>query len=155
VTGWTTREAAEKCGLTQYTLRWYERIGLLDRVERTADGRRRFSDSDLDWLMLLSKLRATRMPVRDMLTYAELVRSGAREQERIDLLRVHRERVRQAQLAGEVDARYDPEVIAYIYTGLGNFVGMRWADWTAGGQVPADVLDDVLEVLARGLPPRA
>jgi DNA-binding transcriptional MerR regulator len=98
VTGWTTREAAEKCGLTQYTLRWYERIGLLDRVERTADGRRRFSDSDVDWLMLLSKLRATRMPVRDMLTYAELVRSGAREQERMDLLRVHRERVRQAQL---------------------------------------------------------
>jgi DNA-binding transcriptional MerR regulator len=98
VTGWTTREAAEKCGLTQYTLRWYERIGLLDRVERTADGRRRFSDGDLDWLILLSKLRATGMPVRDMLSYAELVRSGAREQERVDLLRGHRERVRQALL---------------------------------------------------------
>jgi AcrR family transcriptional regulator len=63
--------------------------------------------------------------------------------------------VRQAQLAGEVDARYDPEVIAYLYTGAGNFIGMRWADWTAGGHVPDDVLDDVLEVLARGLPPRA
>jgi DNA-binding transcriptional MerR regulator len=98
VTGWSTREAAEKCGLTQYTLRWYERIGLLDRVERTADGRRRFSDADLDWLILLSRLRATGMPVRDMLRYAELVRSGAREQERIDLLREHRERVRQALL---------------------------------------------------------
>jgi DNA-binding transcriptional MerR regulator len=98
VTGWSTREAAEKCGLTQYTLRWYERIGLLDRVERTADGRRRFSDADLDWLILLSRLRATGMPVRDMLSYAELVRSGAREQERIDLLREHRERVRQALL---------------------------------------------------------
>jgi AcrR family transcriptional regulator len=61
--------------------------------------------------------------------------------------------VRRAQLAGEVDPRYDPEVIAYIYTGVGNFVGMRWADWTAGGQVPRDVLDDMLEVLARGLPP--
>ena len=61
--------------------------------------------------------------------------------------------VRVAQLAGEVDARYDPEVIAYVYTGIGNFVGMRWADWTAGGQVPEDVLDDVLELLARGLPP--
>jgi DNA-binding transcriptional MerR regulator len=35
VTGWSTREAAEKCGMTQYTLRWYERIGLLDRVERS------------------------------------------------------------------------------------------------------------------------
>jgi AcrR family transcriptional regulator len=59
--------------------------------------------------------------------------------------------VRAAQLAGEVDPRYDPEVIAYAYTGIGNFVGMRWAEWTAGGQVPPDVLDDVLELLARGL----
>ncbi|MBV9451369.1 MAG: TetR/AcrR family transcriptional regulator [Streptosporangiaceae bacterium] len=63
--------------------------------------------------------------------------------------------VRTAQLAGDVDPRYDPEVVAYAYTGIGNFVGMRWADWTAGGQVPADVLDDVLELLARGLVPRA
>jgi AcrR family transcriptional regulator len=62
--------------------------------------------------------------------------------------------VRRAQLAGEVDPRYDPEVIAYIYTGIGNFIGMRWADWTTGGRVGDDVLNDVLEVLARGLPPR-
>ena len=61
--------------------------------------------------------------------------------------------VRRAQLAREVDARYDPEVIAYIYTGIGNFIGMRWADWTAGGSVPEDVLDDLLEVLQRGLSP--
>jgi AcrR family transcriptional regulator len=61
--------------------------------------------------------------------------------------------VRHAQLAGDVDPHYDPEVIAYVYTGIGNFVGMRWADWTAGGQVPPDVLDDMLSVLARGLPP--
>jgi AcrR family transcriptional regulator len=63
--------------------------------------------------------------------------------------------VRQAQLAGEVDAHYDPEVIAYMYTGIGNFIGMRWADWTAGGQVPDDVLDDLLQVLHHGLPPQA
>jgi AcrR family transcriptional regulator len=61
--------------------------------------------------------------------------------------------VRQAQVAGEVDARYDPEVIAFMYTGIGHFIGMRWADWTAGGKVPDDVLDDLLEVLRRGLPP--
>jgi AcrR family transcriptional regulator len=63
--------------------------------------------------------------------------------------------VRAAQLAGEVDTRYDPEVIAYAYTGIGNFIGMRWAEWTAGGQVPEDVLDDVLELLGRGLAPPA
>ena len=62
--------------------------------------------------------------------------------------------VRHAQLAGEVDSNYDPEVIAYLYTGIGNFIGMRWADWTAGSQVPADVLEDVLNVLGHGLPPQ-
>jgi DNA-binding transcriptional MerR regulator len=96
VTSWTTRQAAEKCGLSEHTLRWYERIGLLSRVDRTADGRRRFSDADLDWLMLISKLRATGMPVREMQLYAGLVRSGAGEQERVDLLEQHRERVRVA-----------------------------------------------------------
>ena len=61
--------------------------------------------------------------------------------------------VRIAQLAGEVDPKYDPEVIAYIYTGIGHFVGMRWAEWTAGGRVPDDVFDDLMDVLARGLVP--
>jgi AcrR family transcriptional regulator len=69
------------------------------------------------------------------------------------LTRGYARRVRQAQLDREVDARYDPEVIAFMYTGIGNFIGMRWADWTAGGQVPDDVVDDILEVLRRGLPP--
>jgi DNA-binding transcriptional MerR regulator len=78
----------------QHTLRWYERIGLLAPVERGSDGRRRFSDADLDWLALLTKLRATWMPVREMQRYAELVRSGARHQERIELLRRHRAQVR-------------------------------------------------------------
>jgi AcrR family transcriptional regulator len=60
---------------------------------------------------------------------------------------------RVAQLAGEIDPRYDPELIAYIYTGLGHFVGMRWAEWTGGGRVPDDVFDDLMSVLARGLAP--
>jgi DNA-binding transcriptional MerR regulator len=96
VTSWSISEVAEKSGLTPYTLRWYERIGLLSHIERGPDGRRRFSEADLDWLVVLSKLRATGMSVRDMQFYAELVRSGAREQERLDLLERHRERVIQA-----------------------------------------------------------
>ena len=99
----------------------------------------------------------------DMLSRRPWIDRIVRESEFVDtgLFREYYERlargyargVRQAQLVGEVDARYDPEVIAYLYTGAGNFIGMRWADWTAGGRVPEDVLDDVLEVLRRGLPP--
>ena len=96
MTTWTISEAAAKCGLSQHTLRWYERIGLLGDIERGGDGRRRFSDGDLDWLSLLTKLRATGMPVRDMQRYAELVRSGAGQAERLELLTRHREQVRRA-----------------------------------------------------------
>jgi AcrR family transcriptional regulator len=100
----------------------------------------------------------------DMLSHRPWIDRIVRESEFIDpgLFREYYERltrgyargVRAAQMAREVDAQYDPEVIAFAYTGIGNFVGMRWAEWTAGGRVPEDVLDDVLELLARGLAPR-
>ena len=99
MTTWSIGEAAEKCGLSQHTLRWYERIGLLGPVARDASGRRRFGDDDLDWLGLITRLRETGMPVSDMQRYAELVRSGAGEAERLELLRRHREEVRRALAA--------------------------------------------------------
>lgn len=93
MTSWTISQVAEKSGLSAHTLRWYERIGLLDRVERGPDGRRRFSENDLEWVMLLHKLRTTGMRIRDMQRYAELVRSGGGQAERVDLLEQHRELV--------------------------------------------------------------
>ncbi|MDX6417914.1 MAG: hypothetical protein QOG28_2534, partial [Trebonia sp.] len=66
MTTWSISEAAGKCGLSQHTLRWYERIGLIGPVARGTDGRRRFSDADLDWLTLITRLRETGMPVGDM-----------------------------------------------------------------------------------------
>jgi AcrR family transcriptional regulator len=85
---------------------------------------------------------------------SEFVAPGLFQEYYERLARGYARGVRRAQLAGEIDPEFDPEVIAYIYTGVGYFVGLRWAEWTAGGQVPDDVVDDMLEVLARGLPPR-
>jgi len=95
-TSWSIGEVAGKCGLSEHTLRWYERIGLLDRVERGPDGRRRFRARDLDWIVLVTRLRATGMSVKDMQRYAELVRAGGGEAERLELLTEHRRRVRAA-----------------------------------------------------------
>ena len=39
-------------------------------------GRRRYTRGDIDWLVLLTRLRRTGMPVRDMRRYAELARQG-------------------------------------------------------------------------------
>ena len=49
---------------------------------------------DLAWLDICSNLRASGMPLTGIRRYAELVRQGpGNEQERLDLLREHRERV--------------------------------------------------------------
>jgi len=111
-----------------------------------------------------SRERASFRVYFDMLSKRPWIDRIVRESEFIDpglfreyyehLTRGYARGVRAAQMDRDVDARYDPEVIAYAYTGIGNFVGMRWAEWTAGGRVPEDVLDDVLELLARGLAPR-
>ncbi|MGW4895678.1 MerR family transcriptional regulator [Kitasatospora sp. NPDC004240] len=88
-------EVAAASGLTAHTLRWYERIGLLDPVDRSTSGQRRYSDADLGRLAFLGRLRLTGMPVADMLRYVELVRAGGDTMgERRDLLVAQREEVR-------------------------------------------------------------
>ncbi|MDY0816669.1 MerR family transcriptional regulator [Kitasatospora purpeofusca] len=92
----TIGEVSAASGLTAHTLRWYERIGLLDPVDRSASGQRRYSDADLHRLAFLGRLRLTGMPVADMLRYVELARQGDRTSaDRRDLLLAHREEVRQ------------------------------------------------------------
>ena len=59
----TVSEVAERIGLSTHTLRWYERIGLLDHVGRDASGYLRYTACDVEWLLLLIRLRATGMPV--------------------------------------------------------------------------------------------
>jgi DNA-binding transcriptional MerR regulator len=105
--GLTVGEAAAKVGLSVHTLRWYEQEGLVTPVERDAVGRRRYRPEDLDWLQLLTCLRGTGMPVREMRRYADLARSGpATVPERLRLFEEHRERVlaRIADLHRDLDA---------------------------------------------------
>jgi DNA-binding transcriptional MerR regulator len=90
----TISEVAERTGLTRHTLRYYERDGLMLGVDRASSGHRRYSERDLGWIELITKLRATGMPIREVRRYAELVRTGdGNEDERLALLRAHRKRV--------------------------------------------------------------
>jgi DNA-binding transcriptional MerR regulator len=91
----TISDAARAVGVSAHTLRYYERAGLmLDRVERNSATHRRYTDEDLRWVILLTRLRATGMPIRRMREYADLVRDGdGNEAERLALLEAHREDV--------------------------------------------------------------
>ena len=87
-------QAAEQSGFSLDTLRYYERIGLLDDIDRAPSGHRRFRDQDLEWLGVLRCLRDTGMPIAQMRRYAELARGGqATLTERMRLLTEHDTRV--------------------------------------------------------------
>jgi DNA-binding transcriptional MerR regulator len=92
-------EAAEQSGFSLETLRYYERIGLLDGIDRAPSGHRRFRGEDLEWLGVLRCLRETGMPIAQMRSYAELARCGdATLVERMNLLTEHELNV-QAKIA--------------------------------------------------------
>jgi DNA-binding transcriptional MerR regulator len=91
----TIADAAKASGLSAHTLRYYERAGLLDRVDRDTSGHRRYRDGDIERIRFLTKLRATGMPIREVRHYAELLNRGdGTEAERMALLEAHRDAVR-------------------------------------------------------------
>src|SRR5690606_11592285 len=94
MTVYTPAEVVEETGFTLDTLRYYEKIGLLERVERNAAGQRRFTEQDVGWFGMLRCLRDTGMPIAQMLRFAELTRAGDHTiPDRIKLLEDHDRRV--------------------------------------------------------------
>ncbi|WP_246855281.1 MerR family transcriptional regulator [Cellulomonas sp. Y8] len=130
----TIAEAAAATGLTPHTLRYYERDGLLlDAVERASSGHRRYTERDLGWIHLLTRLRATGMPIREIREYADLVRQGeGTEPQRMALLQAHRDAVR-AQLAEVTEHLAAIEMKIDVYAGrLGSGVPVPEAAAAAG-----------------------
>ncbi|MEU3018294.1 MULTISPECIES: MerR family transcriptional regulator [unclassified Nocardiopsis] len=86
----TPGEIAERFGLTLDTLRYYEKEGLLRRVERAPSGHRRYRADDVELLHLVRCLRDTDMPISRLRGFAELVRDGDHTiPERLDVLVAH------------------------------------------------------------------
>lgn len=71
------QQAAALTGLSEHTLRYYERIGLIEPVRRQeSSGHRRYSANDLVKLDAIACLRATGMPIDQMRRYFELRSEG-------------------------------------------------------------------------------
>jgi DNA-binding transcriptional MerR regulator len=73
----TIAEAAARSGLPASTLRYWERIGLVHRVERDASsGHRRYRRADVATLETLANLRAVGLSLEDMRAYQSGARRG-------------------------------------------------------------------------------
>jgi DNA-binding transcriptional MerR regulator len=69
-------EVAKRLNLTIYTLRYYDKEGLMPFVERTPSGIRVFKDSDIDALKLIECLKSTGMPIKDIKTFIDWCSEG-------------------------------------------------------------------------------
>lgn len=90
----TVAETADLIDVSAHTLRYYERIGLVD-VPRSASGQRRYDKRALARVVFLTRLRLSGMSIADITSYIQLVEEGdGTVDARLALLHAHRAKVR-------------------------------------------------------------
>lgn len=72
----TIKEVSEKFDISQDTLRYYERVGMIPPVTRTVSGIRDYQEKDLGWVELAKCMRSAGLPVEAMIEYVNLTQEG-------------------------------------------------------------------------------
>jgi DNA-binding transcriptional MerR regulator len=69
-------EVANELNLTVYTLRYYDKEGLMPFVERTPSGTRLFKESDISALKIIECLKSTGMPIKEIKNFIDWCSDG-------------------------------------------------------------------------------
>ncbi|MBQ9197761.1 MAG: MerR family transcriptional regulator [Clostridia bacterium] len=72
----TIAQAAEKFDLTPDTLRYYEKIGLIPPIQRSAGGIRNYTDDDCGWISFIKCMRSAGVSVETLVEYVRLFHEG-------------------------------------------------------------------------------
>ncbi len=72
----TITEVSQKFGLPQDTLRYYERIGLIPRVNRNKSGIRDYTEQDCKWVEFIKCMRISGLPIEVLIEYVGLFQQG-------------------------------------------------------------------------------
>lgn len=92
--GYTVAQAAKRMNLTAYTIRYYDREGLLPNVERDKAGNRIFNRDDMETLALICCLKRTGMPIREIKQFTDWQNEGNRTlHAREAMLLEHRDKI--------------------------------------------------------------
>jgi DNA-binding transcriptional MerR regulator len=79
-------EVAKELKLSVYTLRYYDKEGLMPFVERTESGTRLFKESDIAALNIIECLKSTGMPIKEIKHFIDWCSEGdATLQNRYDM----------------------------------------------------------------------
>jgi DNA-binding transcriptional MerR regulator len=69
-------EVAERTGINAYTLRYYDKEGLLSFVKRSPSGVRQFAAEDFEPLYTITVLKRSGMPIKEIRKFMELYLKG-------------------------------------------------------------------------------
>ena len=69
-------EVSKKFELSQDTLRYYERIGLIPNVNRNKSGIRDYTDEDCKWIEFVKCMRNAGLPIEVLIKYLDLFQRG-------------------------------------------------------------------------------
>lgn len=87
-------EVSEKYGMTQDTLRYYERVGLIPHVPRKPSGIRDYDESSCGWVAFVRCMRGAGLPVEALVEYVALYQQGdATKEARKQILYEQRDRL--------------------------------------------------------------
>lgn len=91
----TIKQAAEQSGISEDTIRYYEKIALLPRAERKENGHRIYRQEDIQTLQLISCLKKTGMPLEEMRPFLTVTADAdpAEYPELVERLKKHRENI--------------------------------------------------------------
>lgn len=91
---YTVKEVSEKTGISAYTLRFYEKEGVLPPIERDMNGMRIFDDSIIDWIESVLALRSTGLSLGEIRKYLELYQDkNTTLEERKEILSLQKSKV--------------------------------------------------------------
>ena len=95
----TIKEVAEKYGISQDTLRYYERVKVIPEVTRTNSGIRNYQEEDLAWVELAVCMRNAGLPIECLIEYQRLSQEGdSTIPARLELLKNQMEVLRQQKI---------------------------------------------------------
>lgn len=69
-------EISERLGLSAYTLRYYEKIGIIPPVKRDRHGLRDYSEADYEWIAFIQCMKNSGMNIQTLMQYARLWEEG-------------------------------------------------------------------------------
>lgn len=72
----TIAEVSKKLDLSQDTLRYYERIGLIPSVNRNKGGIRDYTEEDCKWIEFIKCMRSAGLPIEVLIEYVGLFQQG-------------------------------------------------------------------------------